>query len=244
MRDDAGVDESASLRLTVALSAAEVEVSAELHLQADPWAAIGVAHGAGTRMDNPFLVGFAGACASLGLAALRFNFPYSEAGRRVPGPASHAIVTWAAVDEFLRDQIQGIPIVACGRSYGGRMASMAAAEGGIAPDALVYLGYPLHPPDRPENPRVEHLPAIAAPQLFLSGETDPFVAPHEQLTDAVAACQDATLEWVPGDHSFVVKGAKQPAVEIGAGLAARTVAFLRARLDAWASTPDRGTNGR
>jgi predicted alpha/beta-hydrolase family hydrolase len=110
------------------------------------------------------------------------------------------------------------------------MASMAAADGVIAPAALVYLGYPLHPPGRPDSPRVEHLPSIAASQLFLSGESDPFVDPHEQLERAVASCQAAVLEWVPGGHGFEVKGRKAAPGELAASIAERVEHFLRARL--------------
>jgi uncharacterized protein len=150
----------------------------------------------------------------------------------MPGPASHAVATWAVADAALRAAVPGIPVVASGRSYGGRMGSLAAAEGVIAPAALVYLGYPLHPPGRPESPRVEHLPAIAAPQLFLSGQSDPFVDPHEQLEQAVASCQDAVLEWAPGGHGFEVKGRKTSPGELAAGIARRVEPFLRARLAA------------
>ena len=218
--------------LTVALPSGEATVSAVLAAPADPWAAIAVAHGAGTRMDHPFVVGFAQAMARRGVAAMRFNFPYSEAGRRMPGPAAHAIATWAAVEAALGRAVPGVPLVASGRSYGGRMASMAAADGVIAPAALVYLGYPLHPPGRPDSPRVEHLPSIAAPQLFLSGESDPFASPHEQLERAVASCQDAVLEWVPGGHGFEVKGRKVAPGDLAASIADRVERFLRARLAA------------
>jgi predicted alpha/beta-hydrolase family hydrolase len=219
-------------RVAVGLPTGESVVSAAFSVPADPWAAIAIAHGAGTRMDHPFLVGFAAAMAQRGVAAMRFNFAYSEAGRRMPGPATHAIAAWAAVDTAVRATVPRVPVVASGRSYGGRMASMAAAEGSIAPAALVYLGYPLHPPGRPDRPRIEHLPAITPPQLFLSGESDPFVDPHVQLEQAVASCQDAVLEWVPGGHGFEVKGRRTAAGELGADIAARVERFLRARLDA------------
>jgi predicted alpha/beta-hydrolase family hydrolase len=110
------------------------------------------------------------------------------------------------------------------------MASVAAAEGLITPAGLVYLGYPLHPPGRPDKPRVEHLPRIGAPQLFLSGTRDPFVDPHEQLEAAVATCHDATLEWVEGGgHGFEVAGRKRPAEEIGAEIAERALRWMRDR---------------
>jgi hypothetical protein len=216
--------------LTVALPAGEATVSAVFAVPPNPWAAIAIAHGAGTRMDHPFVVGFARAMAVYGVAAMRFNFPYSEAGRRMPGPAAHAIATWAAVEAAVGRTVPGAPFVASGRSYGGRMASMAAADRVIAPAALVYLGYPLHPPGRPDSPRVEHLPSIAAPQLFLSGESDPFVDPHEQLERAVASCRDAVLEWAPGGHGFEVKARKVAPGELAASIAERVEHFLRARL--------------
>ncbi len=219
-------------RLTVALPAGAVEVSSAFDVPTEPWAAIAVAHGAGSRWDNPFLVAFARTMAAAGVAAMRFNFAYSEAGRRMPGPAVHAIAAWTSADAALRAAVPGVPVVASGRSYGGRMASMATAAGDIAPDALVYLGYPLHPPGRPESPRVEHLPSIAVPQLFVSGESDPFVDPHEQLESAVSSCQDAKLLWVPGGHGFDVKGVKRTPVEQAADIAAPVLDFLRARLGA------------
>ena len=96
---------------------------------------------------------------------------------------------------------------------------MAAAEG-LAVSSLVYLGYPLHPPGRPDSPRIAHLPSVRPPQLFVEGTKDPFVQPVGQFEDAVAACRDARIVWIDGGgHSFEVAGRKRPAEEIGAGLA-------------------------
>ena len=219
------------LRIPVALPTGPVEVSAAFEAPPEPWAVLGVAHGAGAGYAHPFLVGFAAAMQEQGVATLRFNFPYVEAGRRIPGPAVHAVSTWAAVCAELARRTGGIPAFAAGKSYGGRMASMAAAEDVIAPAGLVYLGYPLHPPGRPDRPRVEHLPGIRAPQLFVSGTNDPFVDPHAQLEDAVASCQGATLHWIDGGgHSFEVKGRKRPAAEIGAELAPLVAGWMRDRI--------------
>jgi len=159
---------------------------------------------------------------------VRFNFPYVEAGRRMPGPAAHAILTWRAVISSIRAESPdaAAPVWACGKSYGGRMASMASAEG-LDVDGLVYLGYPLHPPGRPDKPRVEHLPAVRPPQLFVEGTNDPFVQPLSQLEEAVAACQDARIVWVEGGgHSFEVKGRKRPAREVGASVAPLVAEFI------------------
>lgn len=218
---------TATGRIPVALPAGAVEVSAALESPADSWATLAIAHGAGAGMAHPFLVGFAGGMRAHGVATLRFTFPYLEAGRRMPGPAAHAIATWAAVEAFAHAH-SGAPFVAAGKSYGGRMASMAAADGVISPRGLVYLGYPLHPPGRPEKPRVEHLPRIAQPQLFVTGESDPFIDPHAQLEDAVATCRDASIAWMPGGHSFEVTGHKRPADEVGEGLAPLVAEWMRA----------------
>lgn len=219
-----------AVRLPVVLPTGRATVSAALGEAEDAWATLAIAHGAGTAYDHPFLIGLAAALREHGVTTLRFNFPYAEAGRRMPGAAAHAIATWGAVFDALRSR--GGPLFASGRSYGGRMASMAAADGVIDPVGLVYLGYPLHPPGRPDRPRIEHLPSITAPQLFVSGTNDPFVDPHPQLEDAVASCRDATLHWVDGGgHSFEVKGRKRPADEVGAGLAPLVVAWMRGVLD-------------
>ncbi|WP_058626303.1 alpha/beta hydrolase family protein [Microbacterium testaceum] len=192
-------------------------------------ATIALAHGAGAGMTHPFLEGLAAALVEDGFAVLRFVFPYVEAGRRMPGPAAAATTTWAGVQAWCAAASAPGVFVAAGKSYGGRMASVAAIEGLLSPAGLVYLGYPLHPPGRPDKPRVEHLPRVEPPQLFVEGENDPFVDPHEQLLEAVDSCSDARVHWIAGaNHSFEVKGARRPADEIGAGLAPVVAEFVRA----------------
>jgi len=183
-----------------------------------------VAHGAGAGMEHPFLVGFSDALNALGFSTLRFNFPYREQGRRMPGPAAHATATWRAAVAHARERSAG-SIWATGKSYGGRMASMAVAEG-MEVDGLAYLGYPLHPPGDPEKLRADHLPPIAVPQLFVEGTNDAFIQPVSQLEDVVASCQDARIAWIEGGgHSFEVKGRKRPADEVGASLAPLVAEF-------------------
>lgn len=185
-----------------------------------------IAHGAGAGMEHPFLVGFAEALHDLGFSTLRFDFPYRALGRRMPGPAAHAIAAWRAVVAHARELAPGRPVWACGKSYGGRMASMAVADG-LEVESLVYLGYPLHAPGRPEKPRAEHLPSITVPQLFVEGANDPFIQPLAQFDEVVATCQDARIEWIEdGGHSFEVRGQKRPADEIGASLAPLVAEFL------------------
>jgi len=214
------------VEIQVGLPAGPVAVSADWS-SGDRGATVIVAHGAGTGKDHPFLTGFTDALDELGFSTLRFNFPYVEQGRRMPGPAAQAIATWNAVVGFARAQDEPATVWAVGKSYGGRMGSMAVAEG-LVVDGLAYLGYPLHPPGRPEKPRVEHLPAIAVPQLFVEGTNDPFIQPVSQFEEAVAMCQDARVEWIDGGgHTFEVKGRKRPAAEIGASLAPIVADFVR-----------------
>lgn len=213
--------------LAVALpGGGEATVSIATDTAAEPRGVVALAHGAGAGMRHPFLAGLADALAADGLTVIRFNFPYVEAGRRMPGRPADAIATWrAVVDHASRG---GLPVWAAGKSYGGRMASMAAAEGGFDVHGLVYLGYPLHPPGRPDPPRAEHLPGIVQPQLFIEGENDPFIQPREQFDDVVATCQHAAVAWIEGgDHSFEVKGRKRPAGLIGAELAPLVSDFAR-----------------
>ncbi|WP_194764723.1 alpha/beta family hydrolase [Microbacterium sp. UFMG61] len=186
-----------------------------------------IAHGAGTGKDHPFLTGFADALTLLGFSTLRFNFPYVEQGRRMPGPATHATATWRAVVAHAREQDPGATIWATGKSYGGRMASMAVAEG-LVVDGLAYLGYPLHAPGKPEKPRSEHLPAIIVPQLFIEGTNDPFIQPVSQFEEVVETCRNARVVWIEGGgHTFEVKGRKRSASEIGASLAPFVAEFAR-----------------
>lgn len=199
----------------------------------DAAATIVVAHGAGAGMEHPFMSGFTRAMNASGFATLRFNFPYREAGRRFPDRPPVAIATWRAVTDAAAARATaagsaGESVWASGKSFGGRMASMAVAEG-MPAAGLVFLGYPLHPPGKPEKARDEHLPGITVPMLFLQGRNDPFAIPNEQLDDVVRRIgPNATLDWIEdANHSFEVKGAKRPAAEIGAGLATRVAAFLR-----------------
>lgn len=195
---------------------------------ADAWATVVLAHGAGAGMAHPFMVGVAHGLAGEGVATLRFDFPYITAGRKFPDRPPAAIAAWRAAFAAATGLSSG-PVWAAGKSFGGRMASMAVAEG-MPAAGLVYLGYPLHPPGKPDRLRTEHLPAIAVPQLFLQGTKDAFATPA-LLAETVAGLQDATLDHIDSaGHSFEVAGKKRPHDEIGAALAPRIAAFIRARV--------------
>lgn len=200
-------------------------VSAAWHDAGPDLPALVVAHGAGAGMDHPFMAGFAGALAAEGVSALRFNFPYLEAGRKSPGSPKDAIATIGAAVEEAGRRTSG-PVAAGGKSYGGRMASMAAAEG-MACTSLVFLGYPLHAPGTPDKVRDEHLYGLEQPMLFLQGTKDPFAQP--EVLAAVLKGLGERATFVPYDgagHSFERSRKDRPA-EVGASLAPTVAAFLR-----------------
>jgi predicted alpha/beta-hydrolase family hydrolase len=188
--------------------------------------AIVVGHGAGAGMDHPFMVGFCRAIAEQGVSALRFNFPYMEAGRRTPDRAAYAIDTFRAAVAAASARTGDRPVFGGGKSYGGRMASMAAAEG-VPVAGLVFLGYPLHPPGKPEQVRDEHLYALKIPMLFLQGTKDPF-ADQERLGAVLAKLGDRAT-YVPFEgagHSFE-RSRKDDQRDNGAALAPHVAAFVR-----------------
>jgi predicted alpha/beta-hydrolase family hydrolase len=201
---------------------------------ADASATVVVAHGAGAGMEHPFMSGLTRALNAAGLATVRFNFPYREAGRKFPDRPPVAIAAWraalaTAAELAAAADSAGEPIWAAGKSFGGRMASMAVADG-AEPAGLIFVGYPLHPPGNPSKLRDEHLYGLTLPMLFLQGRNDPFAAPNVQLDDVVRRIgPNAELVWIDdAGHSFEVKGAKRPQDEIAAGLAPRIAEFVGA----------------
>ncbi|RIJ77184.1 dienelactone hydrolase [Nakamurella silvestris] len=155
--------------------------------------------GAGAGADSPTLVAVERAVAPL--PCRRVDFPYRLAGKKVPDRPPVAI-------NHLREQgtafaadtgIDPGTVVFGGRSFGGRMCSMAVAEG-MPAAGLILLSYPLHPPAQPTKLRVEHLPRITVPVLAISGERDPFGAPAEFEEHFATIPGPVTMVWVPGNH--------------------------------------------
>ena len=180
-----------------------------------------LAHGAGGTMRNPMLDGFAAGLAAAGVACLRFNFLYSEAGRRSPDREPLLREAWAAA--FARGREIGEPAWAGGKSMGGRIASMMVPDGDLDAAGLVLVGYPLHPPGKPERIRDQHLDGIRVPMLWLQGDADPFAKWDllEGVLDRLG--KRARLHRVQGgDHSFRVRG--QPRDDTGTGSALGEVA--------------------
>jgi uncharacterized protein len=169
-----------------------------------------LAHGAGANQTSDFMVHFAQGLARRGVDAITFNFVYTEAGKRLPDRNDKLESCYLKmIEAFHGGELGGAGkrarLVIGGKSMGGRIASQVAAKvpEGIA--GLVFLGYPLHPPGKPEQLRSRHLPDIRAPMLFVQGARDAFGTPAELqpiLKDLRASAELAVVE--NGDHSFKV----------------------------------------
>jgi predicted alpha/beta-hydrolase family hydrolase len=160
-------------------------------------------HGASYNMDARFLLDIADALASRGIAVVRFNFPYAEAGRRTPDPQPRLEACFRAVASAVREEIPRLFLG--GKSMGGRIASHIVADG-FPTRGLVFFGYPLHPPGKPDRLRDAYLKRISAPMLFLQGTQDNFATP-KLLRRTVSSLRTAKLvEIEGGDHSFKVPG--------------------------------------
>jgi predicted alpha/beta-hydrolase family hydrolase len=203
------------------------EVSAALSGPAKGAPLLVLAHGAGRDLEDPLLVGFAEALAAASVSCLRFNFPYRELGRKAPDPEPVLRATWEGA--FGRGLELGTPVWAGGKSLGGRIASMVVADG-LPAVGLIFVGYPLHPPGKPERIRDAHLPSIRVPMLFLQGTKDPF-AQWDLLEQTMSRLgKRATLHAVEGgDHSFRVRGAPKDDLGTGRSLGEIAAQFMTAR---------------
>jgi predicted alpha/beta-hydrolase family hydrolase len=159
------------------------------------------APGAGANLYDPFGRFLARTLGEHGIATMRIQFPYQEARKKRPDSPAVVQATWRAAIETSRKQ--QARLVAAGRSFGGRVASMVVADGEEV-DGLALFAYPLHPPGRSDKPRVEHLPSIAVPTLFCSGTRDAFASP-EELRAAAKQVKRSTVHLLDGaDHGYSV----------------------------------------
>jgi uncharacterized protein len=164
-------------------------------------------HGAGAGQLSAFMVSFATELAARGIDAVTFNFFFTEHGRRAPDPKDKLEACYRAVIETVRahKKLARNRLAIGGKSMGGRIASQVAAAGVSDLAGLIFLGYPLHPPGKPEKLRAEHLPKIKAPMLFVQGSRDVFGTP-EELRPIIKKLNPRTALYVVegGDHSFKV----------------------------------------
>ena len=163
-------------------------------------------HGAGGDMSGAGLTALAEGLAERGHLVVRFDLPYRAAGRKSPPAAEKSIEGFVSVLEEAKDKFGKQDWILGGKSYGGRVASMAVANG-LEAKGLLFYGYPLHPPGRPESLRVSHWPSITAPCLFLEGTNDPFCdlkLLEKHLPKLGGKHETVVIQG--GDHSLKVSG--------------------------------------
>ena len=184
----------------------ETKVSALYKKALHPIALLVLAHGAGAGMTHPFMVAMADLLATAGVSTLRFQFPYMEFGSKRPDrpPVAHATIR-AAVRKAATLAPE-LPLFAGGKSFGGRMTSQAQALQPL-PNVrgLIFLGFPLHPPERPSTERAAHLSDIRIPLLFIQGTRDRLVSPALLRKVMKGLGKRATYRSIKdADHSFAV----------------------------------------
>ncbi len=193
------------------------------------WVVYVLAHGAGAGMRHPFLEAVAQVLAERGVATVRYQFPYMERASRRPDPAPVAeAVVRAVVQEVQRTM--DLPLLAGGKSFGGRMTSQAAAKAPLpGASGLVFLGFPLHAAGRASTARAAHLGDVTVPMLFLQGTRDA-LAQQKLIRDVCRGLGEATLREIEGaDHSFtVLQRSGRTAADVLAELGDAMVAWARA----------------
>lgn len=202
--------------LSIARSAGAV-TSARRYQAVHPRASLILAHGAGAGQTHPFLVRLATDLAARAIAVLTFNFPYIDRKRGAPDSPAVLEDCYLDVIRFARQSLDG-PLLIGGKSMGGRIATQVAARadfgGGVA--GIVILGYPLHPPGKPDVLRVKHLSSIQVPMLVIQGTRDTFGSPDELRPYFEPHGSRVLIHPIDrGDHSFVVpKAAGRPQSEV------------------------------
>ena len=180
----------------------EVSVSVARPVQYERAVILG--HGAGKNMDSPLLIHMQSYLAEKSIAAVRFNFLYTEKRKRAPDRRPQLEACWWSVADWTREKVAPEKLFLSGKSMGGRIASHIVADG-YACDGLFFLGYPLHPPGKTDRLRKEHLSSIKVPMLFVAGTRDS-LSKLELLEPIVRDLgPKATLHLIEGgDHSFKV----------------------------------------
>jgi predicted alpha/beta-hydrolase family hydrolase len=196
---------AAAIELSVAVGSSST--TARIYRAQSPRAAFVLAHGAGAPQSHPWMVKAARALSTRGLDVVTFDFLYAAARRRAPDRPNVLEDTWRAVVDAVRgrDDVKTDRLFLGGKSMGGRIATHVAAAGDVGDiHGLVLLGYPLHPPGKPSQLRVSHLPKVKVPMLFVQGSRDAFGTP-EELAPFVSGLAAGSRVYVVegGDHSLV-----------------------------------------
>jgi predicted alpha/beta-hydrolase family hydrolase len=179
-------------------------------------------------MDTPSLKGLQERLAASGVSAVRFNFLYSERGRKTPDRETHLIACWRSVADWVKGELSPARFFLGGRSMGGRMASYLVADG-YPCDGIFFLAYPLHPPGKRDKQRKDHLPRIRVPMLFVSGTADAFA--ELDLLEPLVKQLGASLHLLEkADHGFKApKTAGKSPREIEDEVARTVLAFMDSR---------------
>jgi len=192
-----------ALQFTVSKSLGSV--SAEVIEGPHTKAVFALAHGAGAGMNHSFMISLAQALAALGIATLRYNFPYVEQKKKLPDPPAVAHKAVAAALEKTRELFPQVPLFAAGKSFGGRMSSQYLSANELDwVKGIIFYGFPLHPAGKPLIERAEHLTLMKLPMLFLQGTKDE-LAEWGLIEKVTSKLPTATLFKVDGtDHAFKV----------------------------------------
>ncbi len=195
--------------------------------------AVLLAHGAGSDMHHPFIGFVHENLAKCGNLTVKFNFPYKEKGRKAPDRMPLLLDTWKTVIDAVRSDSILSPrhLLLAGKSMGGRAASLLVAEGESC-DGLIFLGYPLHPPGKPDKLRADHFQRISRPMLFIQGTRDRLcdLSLLRQVIGKLSV--EVTLHEIEGgDHSFkVLKRLGRSEQEVWEEIAATCCAWIKRRL--------------
>ena len=179
-------------------------------------------------MTHPFMENLSNELTAVGVATLRYQFPYMEQRRRAPDSPAILTATVAAAVQTARDAAPDLPLLAGGKSMGGRMTSQAAAQHPLdGVQGLVFFGFPLHPPNRPGTKRADHLAKVTIPMLFLQGTRDTFADLKLLRSICAKLGQRAILHIIESaNHSFhVLKSSKRSDADVLRELAETTASW-------------------
>jgi uncharacterized protein len=199
------------------------QVSAEYIIPEEAWCIITLAHGAGAGMNHPFMVTLAKSLADVGIATLRFNFPFIENGKKRADVPAVAHKTIEAAIQHAHNRYPALPLFVSGKSFGGRMSSQyLALHPSSTVTGIIFYGFPLHPAGKPSIERAEHLKDVKVPMLFLQGTRDA-LATIDMIEEVSSTLPAATLIKIEGaDHSF--KAGKQDVMKL---LVENTIDWLK-----------------
>jgi predicted alpha/beta-hydrolase family hydrolase len=198
-----------------------------------------LAHGAGAGMTHPFMENLSDELSAVGVTTFRYQFPYMEQHRHVPDSPAVLTATVVAAVQAAREAAPDLPLLTGGKSMGGRMTSQAAAQHPLdGVRGLVFVGFPLHPPNRPGTKRADHFARVTIPLLFLQGTRDTFADLKLLRPICAKLGPQATLHLIESaDHSFhVLKSSKRTDAEVLRELAETTAAWAD-QIAAFAARP-------